>query len=284
MAETFPPETLNSGFKVDEASCKSRSDAVWIVVDGAGDCIRYYAGNLSGGANEAAVFYLHGDRLWGDKPIAYGDNTSEKQQANVEAFSAEIGLPLIMIARPGVYGSSGSHGNRRQARELRLVNAAIAEIRMRHRIEKAGLTGQSGGGAVAAYVLTQQPDLYCVALTSAALSMKTIIRMDPQSIYDTTRANLYNPIDHVSEVKPDIRRNVFVIGMEGDKFSPLANQKEYADMLKAQKHAVYFFEGEAAGSYRHTLDRTGRSVTSWCLKGASPAEIEKRVQAGEVKG
>lgn len=284
IAETFPPETLTAGFKVGESSCKSRSDAVWVVVDGAGDCIRYYAGGLASGANGAAVIYLHGDRLWGDKPIAYGDNSSQTQQANAEAFSKEIGLPFILVARPGTYGSSGNHGQRREVRELRLVSAAIAEIRKRHRIGKTGLTGQSGGGAVAAYVLTQQPDLSCVALTSAALSMNTIVRLDPQSIYDRASSSLYNAINHVSEVKPNKDRSIFVIWSEGDKFSPPANQKEYAQALVASGRDVHVLQGEATGSFNHTLDKTGRFAASWCLNGVPPAEVEKRVLSREVKG
>lgn len=88
----------------------------------------------------------------------------------------------------------------------------------------------------------------------------------------------------MDKVKPNYARTVFVLGMEGDKFSPFANQKEYAEALKAEGHTVQLLEGEARGSYGHTLDRTGRAVASWCLTGMSLEEIAKRIQEKQVKG
>ncbi|MET4736691.1 pimeloyl-ACP methyl ester carboxylesterase [Bradyrhizobium japonicum] len=283
-AEMFPPETLLSGYTVSEQACKAQSSSVWVVVDGKGDCIRYYAAGLSSGSNKYAIFYLHGDRLWGANPISYDDNDSAKQQAKIDDIQKEVGLPFIMVARPGTYGSSGSHVHRREKREVMLNNAAIAALRKRYAIEHAAVTGQSGGGANAAYVLTQQPDLSCVVLTSSALSMNTILAADVKSIYDTSNSGLYDPIQHVAEVKPNDARKVFVIGMEGDKFSPFANQKEFAEALKAKGHNVFLIHGKAAGSYGHTLDRTGRTVSKWCLTGIPVQEIIERVEKHQVEG
>ena len=169
-AETYQPETLMKEYEVNETSCKSNPNNVWAVVDNKGDCIRYYAAGFSNGPNKSAIIYIHGDRLWGEKPIGYDDNDSDKQQQNVEEIHKALGLPFVMIARPGTYGSSGSHAHRREMREVELVDAAIKVIRDRYKIEQTALTGQSGGGTVAAYVLTKQPDLNCVVLTSSALS------------------------------------------------------------------------------------------------------------------
>lgn len=284
IAETFPPESLTAGVAGDETACRARSDSVWVAVDGKGECIRYYSAGFRAGQNKAAVIYVHGDRLLGDKPTSYDDNESTVQRQRVEEIATEIGLPFVRIARPGTYGSSGNHANRRQIREVRLVDAAVAAIRERYQIENVGLTGQSGGGTNAAYVLSRQRDLACVALTSAALSMKSILASDPQSIYDTRSPGLYNPIDHVGEIPANPRRLVYVIGAEVDRISPLVNQREYADALRSRGNSVYLIEGHATGSAGHSLDRTGRHVATWCLQGVPTEEIVRRVRTGQIKG
>ncbi len=292
MAETFPPETLVSGIPGDEATCRSHPNRVWTVIDGVGDCIRYYAAGLSAGVNPAVVIVVRGDRFVAvdggrssDSAVGYDDNSAEAQQANAEAFSREISLPVIVVARPGLYGSSGNHSLRRRMREMRLMDATIAEIRKRTQIQRTGLTGQSGGGTVAAYVLTQQADLSCVTLTSAELSMRTVFRTPAASQYDVAHAAvLHDPIDHVAEIQRNMDRNLFVVWSEGDQYSPPENQREYVEALREQGHRVNLIEGEAVGASHHTLDHTGRIITALCLNGTSAEEIRDRIQRGRVKG
>jgi dienelactone hydrolase len=292
MAETFPPETLKTGIPGDEAGCKRSPNTVWVMANGAGDCIRYYPAGLSSGVNESVVIVIGGDRLVAveggsapDAAVAYNDNSAEAQQAKAEAYSHEVGLPVVVVARPGLYRSTGNHSRRRRAREMKLMDGAIAEIVKRERIQKIGLTGQSGGGTVASYVLTRQRNLRCVTLTSAELSMHAILQTSAASHYDGTHAGeLYNPIDHVAEVEANTDRDVFVIWSQGDRYSPPENQHAYAQALRALRHKVHVIEGEAVGASRHTLDRTGRTVTAWCLKGIAADEIEVRIRSQEVKG
>jgi pimeloyl-ACP methyl ester carboxylesterase len=257
---------------------------VWVEADGRGDCIRYYTAGLDAQANDRAIIYIHGDRLWGDKPISYDDNSSQAQEENVKKMQGELGLPVIVVARPGTYGSSGSHAHRREHRELVLMKAAVEEIIHRHRIAKVGLTGQSGGGTVTSYVMGQLPDIQCVALTSAALSMKYIVAQDPQSIYDRGNTDLYDPISNLNDVLPSSVRRLFVIGAEGDKFSPFGNQKAYAQALMGRGYEVYVAEGEPMGTYKHTLDRTGRQTVAWCVNSVPPEAILEKIKARLIKG
>ena len=134
-------------------------------------------------------------------------------------------------------------------------------------------------------MLTQQPDLSCVTFTSAELSMGTILQLPCASFYDAANAkNSYNPIDHVSKVRANLDRDVFVVWADQDIYSPPVNQKEYAEALGKLGHRVHLMEGEAIGVAHHTLDRTGRMVHAWRLKGMDPKEIEERVRSREVKG
>jgi predicted esterase len=283
VAEGFPPETLTAGVSSTEATCDAHT-AVWVTVDGSGDCIRYYAAGLKRGVNNKAIIYLHGDRLWDNKPTSYDDNSADQQQAKINEAQKELGMPLIMIARPGVYGSSGNHANRRRIREMKLVNAAITEIRKRYQIKETGLTGQSGGGTVAAYVMGNQPHLRCVAITSGALSMKTILAFNTQSVYNSGKSELYDPIQHVAEVPADSNREIFIIYSPGDKLSPIENQQEYATALNNAGRATLALRGQATGAFGHTLDHTGRLVTAWCLNNVPKTEIVKRLAQGTIRG
>ena len=283
-ADCFEAGSLTRGVPPPVSPHEAPRDTVWVEVDGAVDCIRYYAAGASGGGTEAALIYLHGDRLRGETPVSYGDNTPWQQQDIADAAHRLTGLPFVLLARPGTYGSSGCHAHRRTARELRVVDAAVRAIRTRYGMARTGLAGQSGGAAVAAYALTQQPDLCCVVLTAGALSMQAIVALDPSSIYDTQMLGLYDPVAHVAEVKAEADRCVVVVASEGDRISPPANQRKYADALARHGHCVHFMWGQGAGEHRHTLDRTGWAVAAWCLNGVPPDQIASRLRAGEVRG
>ncbi len=43
-------------------------------------------------------------------------------QAEAEQYAAAAGRTFINLARPGVYGSSGDHMQRRREREVRLID------------------------------------------------------------------------------------------------------------------------------------------------------------------
>lgn len=283
-AEHFPAEDLLRGILPPVAPHEATCNSVWVEVDGQVECIRYYAAGPEEGGTASAVIYLHGDRLWGDAPISYTDNTAHQQQDLANAAHRSLGLPFILLARPGTYGSSGCHAQRRTMREMRVVNAAVRAIRSRYGIARTSLAGQSGGAAVAAYVMTQQSNLHSVVLTSGALSMRVIVSHDPMSIYDTKTTGLYDAVAHVAEVAANPGRRLLVIASEGDRFSPPVNQKEYAEALALNGHDVRFMWGEGAGEHRHTLDRTGWAAAAWCLDGVASSEIARRLQAGEVRG
>jgi len=44
---TFDERLLMSGWTTTEADCQRRTPAVWVVVDGQGDCLRYFAAGLA---------------------------------------------------------------------------------------------------------------------------------------------------------------------------------------------------------------------------------------------
>lgn len=283
VEDVFSPQSLLEGVRISAAQCACIPNAVWVVVDGIGECIRIYSAGLAE-RNRVAVVFIHGDRLGGTEPVGYADNSTAKQEQKASAVASELRLPYIAIARPGTYGSSGKHTHRREMRELKLVNVALDAIKARHQLERFAIAGQSGGAAVASYLLTQRSDLACLVLTSGALSLGTIMRLNAASVYDTGNPGLYNPIRHVSEIPVQPNRPIFIIGDPKDRLSPLANQHEYYQALVAAGHPAWFALGSATGSGHHTLDGTGRTVASWSAAGMAPSDILERFAQGAILG
>jgi poly(3-hydroxybutyrate) depolymerase len=58
------------------------------------------------------------------------------------------------MSRPGTYGSSGDHSQRRRPAEAKIISAAIDALKKKYQIQELVITGQSGGGHVTASLIT----------------------------------------------------------------------------------------------------------------------------------
>lgn len=277
----FPVEMVASGVPAPtRAACEDCGNSVWVEVDGRGECIRYWASGLTD-KTPAAVVYVHGDRIWSGNTVAFHDNTAFAQQAYADQAASAVGMPFITIARPGLYGSSGDHRQRRQLREMQLVAGALDIIIRRHGIARFGITGQSGGGSVAAYLLGQFPDVACVAFTSACLSLQALKQAGQgQEGYDYGAPGIYDPLTHLPELAVQPGQQLFVIGDEQDESALFANQLAYYEAARQAGHAVALLRSTGRG--HHGLDATGQHAVAWYLQGATVADIAARIAAGHV--
>jgi hypothetical protein len=73
-----------------------------------------------------------------------------KARRALDRLAQRSGLDFIYVARPGVFGSSGNHENRRRLLEFLVLNHAVDLIKERYRYEQLVLAGQSGGATVVA--------------------------------------------------------------------------------------------------------------------------------------
>ncbi|WP_128932037.1 alpha/beta hydrolase family protein [Bradyrhizobium zhanjiangense] len=279
--EEFPIESVLNGVPCPTKSeCQALGNSVWVEVEGQGDCLRYWSSGLTK-QTPSAVFYIHGDRLWLGKPTRYDDNNAAAQQEYATKAAASLGMAFVTIARPGLYGSSGAHSASRQMREMKLVAGAVRQIIKRYNIKRYGFAGQSGGGSVASYLLTKFPDTKCVAFSAACLSLGGLRRAGQiAGGYDYGAPGIYDPIAHLSEVKVDPDRRLFVIGDEKDKGALFLNLVEYYEAAKSAGHDVTLIRSEGLGN--HILDATGQHAVSWCLQGVPTSEIEMRIANKEV--
>lgn len=256
-----PPLLWNQPAKQD--NCPINEDAVWVNYDGGKACIRYFAGgNLQSAANVLVVLPGDRDAFMHRDPVAIPNNTREAQDLRAQKLAEKAQLPVIILARPGTYGSSGDHANRRQRAEFLAIDAALTQLRQRYQIEKFVLSGQSGGATAAAAVMTLgRQDVSCAILTSGAyglleraerLRVARGERSQPNRDI-TGRLNPYDPLDHIANIPPDPNRHILVIGNLQDRVTPFDLQVKFATALRNHGHTVSLIEWPAASPKFHNL-------------------------------
>jgi len=254
---------LGWNMPAEEQACPVGDDAVWVEYSAGDDCIRYFAG---GELDDAPLVIV---RLYGDRTSYMGrnaedipGNTADAQQAYAERRADELGMPVVVIARPGTYGSSGDHRRRRQVEEFLALNAALDEVVRRHRIGRVILSGHSGGATAAAALLTfGRSDVACAVLTSGAYGLLERAHMlrerndrEQRPGVDLTGfADPYDPLDHIDGILHDPGRTILVIGNEDDQVTPFILQQRFAEAVAAAGHNVQLMTHPAQAPKHHDL-------------------------------
>lgn len=270
------------GIEMTRTACNETKDAVWVIVQNKGDCIRYYKIGVFPDHNKTVYVWFDPDYMVHNSMgaswmVSEYEKLSDPLQAQIDAtrHGRDLERPYIRVARPGILGSSGNHSRRRTPREVMLMQAALEKIKHRFGIEKFILMGQSGGGLIVAGLLTLRNDIRCAVLTSAGVNVKKRYRMrgrtfDFTGLYDS---EIYDPIDHATQVIDDEDRWIYVALDVRDRNVPASLQKEYADAVKSLGHNVVVIEADAKGTNRHNLSRFGRDVALRCEEGPNGEAI-----------
>ena len=282
----FSADALRQGVSATEAQCGAVAGAVWAQPpSGAGECIRYWAAGLQAGTAQRRVLaYIPGDQLVFDSPDAgYTGRNPRSLQAATDTMHAQLGVPVILLSRPGIFGSSGDHKERRREMEPRLVSAALDAIKARHGIAEWSLAGLSGGGHTVASLLAWRSDITCAVAASATASPKlrwTALGRDRDF---TGHADSWEPLEHLRREAFHPRLRVFVLGDPKDSNVPWSTQLPLAVKLKELGAAVEVVEGEGSDMQRHNLGGSARLLGAMCLRGDTTPEILQRAAKG-LKG
>jgi pimeloyl-ACP methyl ester carboxylesterase len=299
--EYFSFEDVLSPPTITKSECSAKKDAVWVesrwtgkgffggdTKEEAAGCIRYFPSNNAKLA-DTAVLFLHGDVLsdsFTDRKNYERTANSRAQTSLAQKMSATIGMPVIRIARPGTFGSTGAdHGQRRMEIEARLVDAAVTAIREKYGYSRISIAGQSGGGGLVAALLTLgRTDLDCAVVSSGAASVKTRMQdMNPDWYWrgkDATGnplASVYDPIDHVGAIKPDSRRRVFIVGDPRDAIVSFRSQTEFYNKLQSSNVQAVLLTAESKEPKHHVLTATSQWVAGWCKAGLSDQGMQEKL-------
>ena len=106
------------------------------------------------------------------------EHSPASRRAAAEALSAALGgMPVVLMARPGMHGSSGDHArDRHTEEEVALIDAALTQLRQRHGLGPLTIHGFSSGGAILANLLARRDDIRCAVITSAPLDLAQFYR------------------------------------------------------------------------------------------------------------
>jgi pimeloyl-ACP methyl ester carboxylesterase len=259
---------------------------VWVQHRAGSECIRYFPSSNVAGASEAALFF-HGDLLEGRLVLsgAYRDNRASVLRAQADTLARLNGVPYIFVGRPGAYGSSGRHTERRRLKEYLSLNAAADAIRARYGLERIHLGGQSGGAASVGALLTLgRTDVGCAVASSGVFDALARARETAQ---EAGRAwggcdvhgvcDPYNVTDHVDGVAKSAQRRIFIIGDPTDSNTRFKFQRAFADKLKAAGHEVTLIEAQGRGPKHHGLAHMANRALGWCHAGYDSARIAELV-------
>ena len=308
-ADTFTREGLISGATATEAGCRALPDAVWAAAAGGRrECLRFgVSGDGQPGQRPpggTAVVYIPGDpggafyRIAGGRPQVDGlsehyELSPETRHAGADALSGAMGgIPVLLLARPGMHGSSGHHARDRQtAAEVELLDDALTQLRRRYGFRDLALVGFSSGGAVVANLLARRSDLRCAVIASAPLDLAQAYRRQDASTPDDfamRRRELADPMATVGAIRQDAE--VFVIGDRRDRTVPASTWEAW--VAAARRAGLHVHVAEIAGldrpelaaaagatESRHHTSGRGLEVAQACASGVPPDLILRALRA-----
>lgn len=289
-ADTARWDGLARGATASEAACRALPDAIWARAGQQRACLRFAVAGADRPVRTAVVF------IAGDPPAAYGfaggrsslhrDHPAEPTPLATRLRQAEasradaLEAPTILLARPGMDGSSGHHADDRHSLgELMLMDDALSQLSERFGLRGIVLSGFSSGGTIVANLLARRSDIRCAVLDSAPLDLAGFYRgwdgVPDESF--VTRHRMADPMRSVATLRSSAM--VWVIGDPRDRRVAPALWHRWA--VAARGRGVTVLEetiapppGEAAWSGRDTFHAdTGRAarIAGACARDADHA-------------
>jgi hypothetical protein len=239
--------------------------------------MRYYLSN-AGGEGRSPVVFLQGDRLggytrktktWSDPGTANLDTADFKKTA--EYLSRQSHTTAIYLARMGIDGSSGFHGDRKTNLELYATNAALDAIKQRYHFAGFHLVGQSGGSMVIGGLLTLRRDIGCAVPGSA----RPVLDAHDAPASASPAAQ---PIDDSADVPLiALNRSARILVVTDPRDKRAQGQVAFVSALRQAGHPVDQFFVQAIDAEHHGVTRYSFEVVSECVQGIDSRQISARI-------
>lgn len=275
----FSVPDLVEGTPADQGKCARTEGAVWVSHGLGTECLATYASHPDPQQDrpkpETLVIFLHGDHLSGRQPIGnYEKITPTSLIQSMQRQSFKPGVAYVLLARPGVYGSSGDHKQRRRAKEFHSIAAAIEVLRQRYGHPKIVLVGQSGGSAAIGAVLTLGArTIACAVMGSGVYAVNARAEFRRKLLGQKSRpgcdvtgyCDAYESINHIDGIVAEPARRLIVVGDPRDQNTPFDLQRDWAERLRKAGHNVEVVEAEGRGPDHHGLARRSFQLARDCV-------------------
>jgi pimeloyl-ACP methyl ester carboxylesterase len=301
-ADTFTREGLISGATATEAGCRALPDGLWASAGERRECLRHGASG-TGNPSRTALVYIPGDpggvsyRFAGGRP--YVERASEHYELSPEtrdygadALSGAMGgMPVVLMARPGMHGSSGNHArDRHTVAEVELMDSALTALRERYGFQDFALFGFSSGGPVVANLLARRSDIRCAVIGSAPLDLALFYQRHDGITPDhfaMRNGELADPMRTVRSIRS--AAPVFVIGDSRDRSVPASAWDRW--VAAARSAGLHVHSAESPGLERpelggtvemhHQTSSRGMEVAQACATGMAEDRMLRALRSGE---
>lgn len=267
---------------------------LWIDSQNVSECIRYYPAGLSASVNTQVMIFFSGDIILrtakGERLVAdsYKKSSPNKIIQTMQEWADDAGVPAIFIGRPGMFGSSGNHEQRRQKSEIELINQSLNLLKEKHKINEFILVGQSGGGQIAAAMLNIRRDISAAVLASSLLPVHLMaqrwrkVRRTP-GILKYPIEMLYDPCKAIAGIPKEPQPIIVVISDPRDRAVPFYSQAMYVNKLKKEGLTVHHIYAHAPLPKRHSLSKHGKKAAALLAKGANINDVRKALVEEDIK-
>jgi hypothetical protein len=274
--EIIPAERMSRGITMTPTQCAAQPQAVWVTVSKQGFCIRYYV-STEGGQGKVPVVFLQGDRMgsYNRKTRKFAkvnkdqDIDTDTLETMAKILSMQAKTTAIYLARVGVEGSSGHHGERWSWLELYVLNSALDAIKQRHGYTGFHLAGQSGGGSLVGGMLIVRSDIGCAVPGAGGLSLlgANVPRGTPALL------RKFDPTDHVKVIARLRQTRILVVTDPQDKYVPLREQTTFVQALLRAGGRVEQFYVQATDEGHHGVRVYTFAAVAACVQGKTNPQI-----------
>lgn len=272
----FKAEELVQGVIATEYECKKIDGAVWAKLKtGEAECIRYWSSGLGAHIQTNRILvYIPSDQMSFD--VAFESYTKlnplimNKIASDMQAL---VSAPFILLSRPGIFGSSGEHKQRRRKLESQLMSAALDEIKQKYAVTEFVIVGLSGGGHVLASLLGLRSDIVCGVPASSVSSPKLRWTQFGRASDLTGFVDSYEPLENLNNTTFHPKLRIFVLGDPQDTNVPWSTQTPLADKLRELGVAVETIHATGSDIQHHFLGTSGLKLARLCFYDATTPEI-----------
>lgn len=261
--------------RLGESECRKAEGGAWVVVNDEPECLAV-VGPQPPAPDGIVTIYFDGDVA--TERIA--DDNAPQERTRYERLSKTVteasGVPLIVIGRPGLMGSTGVHVNGGRRDEAELMMQAVDVVKRRYGADRVALAGQSGGARIVAQLLVLgRSDARCTAMASGGYDLPALKgggRLATNIFGDPGKGYLV-PMLRIEDIEKTSARRDFVIGDPRDRQVEFSGQREFADKLQQAGHRVMLIEGSGSGQKYHGLAIEGIRAAIACASGADDAAV-----------
>ena len=265
--------------KINRAKCVGTGDRIWLTHKDGNDCVTVILPPALKGSDkstETAIVFIDGDVPDSDQSVTGDERSRATYKRITETLSDKFGVPLLVLARPGVLGSSGVHtaGGRRD--DVYVIDAALDELKRRFGLKRIIIAGQSGGSRMIAQLLVLgRRDIACGVMGSGAYDVPRVQsggRTNTNIFGDPGRRFLV-PMMQTQEIAAVPSRRLYVLGDRRDEITPFDEQQAWAAKLDGLGHHVVLVEAEAKDDKHHGVSRATLEAAGLCATGKPDADI-----------